>query len=358
MKKLIFIFAIAFLNLFLISNLYSVPKNVLIEYVTGTWCGNCPCGHQTLSTISSQYPQTIILAYHAFSNDPWRNFNGNQIVSLMGFSATPTADINRNVFIGTLNYPLWISSIQSQYSNMPDAAVDIQFAAKSYDPNTGQLSFTVSATALQNLTGVYKINAVITENNLIYPQNVYSQCGTPGVINNYVHNHVTRDMFNGATGENFNTGNTWNMNETINKNFITTIDASWTSDNCDVVVFIYKTESTLASSTIQQAVKTSVSGMVGITGNSSIPSVYTLDQNYPNPFNPATNIKFSIPKDGKVSFKVYDIFGKEVADYIDGNLQRGTYNVQFNGLNLASGIYLYVLKTDNFRDTKKMMLVK
>jgi len=90
----------------------------------------------------------------------------------------------------------------------------------------------------------------------------------------------------------------------------------------------------------------------------SMPTTYTLQQNYPNPFNPSTTIKFSIPKAGNVKLVVYDVLGKEVATLVNNFLNAGQYNFQFNASNLASGIYLYRLETNNFVQTNKMLLMK
>jgi hypothetical protein len=88
------------------------------------------------------------------------------------------------------------------------------------------------------------------------------------------------------------------------------------------------------------------------------PSVFYLGQNYPNPFNPSTNIKYSIPADGNVSLKVYDLLGKEVATLVNEPQQAGTFDVVFDGANLASGVYYYQLITGELAATKKLMLTK
>jgi len=99
--------------------------------------------------------------------------------------------------------------------------------------------------------------------------------------------------------------------------------------------------------------------LVGIHQIGNItPKAYTLEQNYPNPFNPATNIKFSIPKDGFVEILIYDILGKEVAVLVQDPFQAGTYNVDFNAGNLSSGVYFYTIKVNDFTATKKMLLIK
>lgn len=341
----------------------TVPRNVLVEFCTGTWCGWCPCGHQALNSIYSVYPQTIAIAYHggASSADPWKNFYGNGIRALMGFSAYPTAVIDRgntpsNPYV---TYDQWYGKVEYRYTSSPNSNVNLVVTSKNYNETTRELSLTLNATALENLTGQYKVNFVIVENNLIYQQNHYSQCGATGYIPDYVHTHVCRSMVNEPTGENLNSNNIWNLNQTLTKNVVTVLDPEWVSANCKLITFVYKDSSILALANVEQALEERVAGTVGISGNSEeIPNEYSLSQNYPNPFNPATSIKFYLPEDGKVSFKVYDIFGKEVENYVDGFLNKGIYNVQFDGTNLSSGIYFYTFKAGNYFDKKKMVLVK
>jgi len=98
---------------------------------------------------------------------------------------------------------------------------------------------------------------------------------------------------------------------------------------------------------------------VGINNISSIAESYSLSQNFPNPFNPSTSIEFSITRSDIVTLKVYDILGNEVSVLVNNQrYDAGKYRADFNGSNLASGIYYYKLSTGNFTDTKKMMLIK
>ncbi len=85
---------------------------------------------------------------------------------------------------------------------------------------------------------------------------------------------------------------------------------------------------------------------------------YFLSQNYPNPFNPATIINYQIPADGFVTLKVYDILGKEVATLVNEQQKAGRYNVTFNASNLSSGVYIYELRSGEFIQSKKMMLLR
>lgn len=100
-------------------------------------------------------------------------------------------------------------------------------------------------------------------------------------------------------------------------------------------------------------------GLVGISNNNNeIPNEYKLMQNYPNPFNPVTNINFAIPKAGYVELKVYDVLGREAATIVNEFRQAGNYTVDFNASAFASGVYFYTIKSDEFTDTKKMVLIK
>jgi hypothetical protein len=101
------------------------------------------------------------------------------------------------------------------------------------------------------------------------------------------------------------------------------------------------------------------STVTGITdkGNKS-PREYQLSQNYPNPFNPSTTINYSIAKEGNVTLAIYNVTGSKVATIVNGYKPAGSYTVQFNGSNLASGIYLYRLESGNYSAAKKFILMK
>jgi hypothetical protein len=91
---------------------------------------------------------------------------------------------------------------------------------------------------------------------------------------------------------------------------------------------------------------------------SKVPSHFHLDQNYPNPFNPETRIKFALPKPEKVKIEVYNIIGQKIETLLNKSLPAGYHEVEFNGQNLSSGIYLYRIDAGEFHDVKKMVLLK
>lgn len=88
------------------------------------------------------------------------------------------------------------------------------------------------------------------------------------------------------------------------------------------------------------------------------PDSYNLAQNYPNPFNPITTIKYSIPENGNVSLKVYDILGNEVASLVNEEKAPGVYSVTFDASRLSSGVYFYKIQAGSYTSTKKMLLLK
>lgn len=96
---------------------------------------------------------------------------------------------------------------------------------------------------------------------------------------------------------------------------------------------------------------------LGLNGSLEVKE-YSLSQNYPNPFNPTTVINYALPKASKVSLRVYDILGKEVATLVNGYEEMGKYSVQFNAYNIPSGIYFYEIRANDFVKSGKMLLLK
>jgi len=93
-----------------------------------------------------------------------------------------------------------------------------------------------------------------------------------------------------------------------------------------------------------------------------IPSVYSLSQNFPNPFNPATEISFSVPVDAAVTISVFNTIGEQI-DEFSKEYTAGSYRYNFNGNNIPSGIYFYMLNAAGkdgsvFNQTRKMILIK
>ncbi|MCK5573390.1 MAG: T9SS type A sorting domain-containing protein, partial [Bacteroidetes bacterium] len=89
-----------------------------------------------------------------------------------------------------------------------------------------------------------------------------------------------------------------------------------------------------------------------------IPAQFSLDQNYPNPFNPSTVIEFAVPRTSRVTITVFDLLGREVASLVDAVKEPGHYSVTWNAGRVASGVYYYRLTSDDWSQTKRMMVIK
>ena len=101
-----------------------------------------------------------------------------------------------------------------------------------------------------------------------------------------------------------------------------------------------------------------VNFITNISENGVMPKSYSLKQNYPNPFNPSTRISFEIPRKEFVNITVYDLSGKIVQELVNSEIQTGDYTLEFNGANMATGVYFYRIRAGDFSETKKMMLIK
>ena len=102
----------------------------------------------------------------------------------------------------------------------------------------------------------------------------------------------------------------------------------------------------------------SINKLMVISGGIVAPIEYALEQNYPNPFNPSTVIKFSVPEATNVTLTIYNTLGQKVTELVNTKLEAGNYSYQWNAGNVATGMYIYELRTNKFVSVKKMMLMK
>lgn len=131
-----------------------------------------------------------------------------------------------------------------------------------------------------------------------------------------------------------------------------------TKDNTNIIL--------TNNSNINENYKLKNGDKIVLSGNSNsisvksdfTPSDFSLSQNYPNPFNPGTIIKYSIPVDGYVLLTVFNGLGQEIKTIVNEIQKAGNYNIYFEASDLSSGVYYYEIKVGNFRDIKKMMLMK
>ena len=220
----------------------TITRNTVLEYCTGTWCGPCIYSYEILEEeIMPAYPNTIVLAYHDFLNDPFQNFPGNEIVDELGFFAFPSGTIDR--VSGIIGRNDWLNQIQLRSLVAP--AVNIELVGSGYNPGTSVFSINLNFQALENLDGEFRYNVILVQDSLIGPQRDENDV----LIPDYVHNRVVRSMMNGALGEEVITG-PWASGQVINKTFsynIPTIIPAIIPDDCKAVVFIYQNGTPLDS---------------------------------------------------------------------------------------------------------------
>lgn len=98
--------------------------------------------------------------------------------------------------------------------------------------------------------------------------------------------------------------------------------------------------------------------LTSVKENNTPPTKFILNQNYPNPFNTSTKISFNIPNSDWITLKVYDLMGREVRTILSEFRSPGEHSVQFDAQNLSSGVYIYILRSSSFIESKRMVLLK
>lgn len=144
------------------------------------------------------------------------------------------------------------------------------------------------------------------------------------------------------------TGRTWAVQNILNIDTLLTRDMVFVDNNCGWLLCdkgkVYRT--------------TNGDAITDIHGQQSVVYNYSISQNYPNPFNPSTMIKFNIKEKQFVSLVVYNVLGKVVSVLINEEKNAGTHEINFNGVDLSSGVYFYKIQAGEFTSTKKMILLK
>jgi hypothetical protein len=128
-------------------------------------------------------------------------------------------------------------------------------------------------------------------------------------------------------------------------------------DNCELVVWVQDH----GGHEVLQASRISLDDLSPTaTGERelALTSDFRLSQNFPNPFNGSTTISFTLPNDGLVSLKIYDILGRELTELVGERKTAGTHNIQIDSGSLSTGIYIYRLKVDGFIVTKRLTVLK
>ncbi len=179
---------------------------------------------------------------------------------------------------------------------------------------------------------------------------VYSNSGTGalyGIGEEFIRDTMYAVGQNGTVVRSINSGYSWALQSSITGNQLNAVYNKH-----------HNTKFAFAVGDNGIMIKTTNGGIWVQNISTEVPAAFALEQNYPNPFNPETKIKFDVAKQSDVKIIVYDITGREVQTLVNENMKPGVYEVTFEGSGFTSGVYFYKLQTENFTETKRMILVK
>jgi len=275
----------------------------------------------------------------------FKSTNAGTVWNLTGMADTLVVDlIFRDNVLFASNYPAGVkvsSNMGQTWQTVNNGITGTKWA----------FTFTNSPTYLFAGTSDAKIYR--TSNNGINWEQCYSQSPASNAIYSLKY-YANRLIAGTAQGifYSYNQGNNWlPMNDGFPPN---------TEIRSDAIV--YSTLNVYVAAT-NGVYHRPLSQLTSVNPSISILKDFKLEQNYPNPFNPATQISFSLPKDARVTLKVFDVSGKEVAVILNEHKAAGYYTNSFNSNGLSSGIYFYSINAvtgngNKYSEVKKMMLVK
>ncbi len=220
-------------------------RNSLLEYATGTWCSSCACSHQEVyDSIVPNFPNTIVIAYHAGSADPFSTFTGDDIVQTLGYGGLPGGIVDRVTSVMGLTH--WYDAVDDMANNSPGVSLNLQ---TNFDETTRTFDVALNITALTDLNEPHNVQLVITEDSLIADQAGSEFC--PGG-DEFVHNNVARMMLNGVEGEQINNGNNISNGTVIPYTKSFELDEGLVYKNCKLVAFVYRYSLPLSKAYVQQ----------------------------------------------------------------------------------------------------------
>lgn len=200
-RLLLFLVVILFMiSITFIPSFAQTTRTVMIEEFTGTWCGWCPYGADTLTAILKAYSNVRALSFHGgSSSEPMKTPEGDQFISGIGLPGWPSAAIDRVKWPGESKIPIYREKWRNRTTERLNVSSPLSISVSgTYDIYTKKITAYIHLDILQNMAGSYNLNVVIAEDGLNYPQLKYPE---NIYLNPYFHDHVVRKMITGATGK-------------------------------------------------------------------------------------------------------------------------------------------------------------
>jgi hypothetical protein len=338
-----------FLTGFFCTDAFSqAQRKVLFEEWTSSTCGPCASNNPILDAYIAVHRDTLtVVKYHVGwpspGNDPMYLHNPTQSYDRRYYynvNAVPWLNVD-----GIINdvWPFSELNFQNAMNQRMGTPTPMSLSVQDYRIAGDSIKAVVTVTNLTNLSsGNYYLRVMSVEKKITYPS-------PPGTNGETIFWDVFRHAFPSSQGTAISTNAGTYIFEFKYKPCSIEVDSMM-----HTIAFVQNDNNKeTMNSNNSETIITSVEPY-----SKEVPSSFELSQNYPNPFNPFTYIRFAMPKDGSVSLKVYDVLGNEVKTLVEGNHRAGTYNIYFDGSNLASGVYFYRIVAVGFTAVRKMILLK
>jgi len=334
------------------------PRNILIYNLTSTDCGPCSCMDSLFERIIlPEFPRTIIVALHGMGSG-FNTYQGDSARNYFRASYEPSGFIDGLGY--DVDYTAISDSLTQRYARFSEAPVNIHLLSKSWDPNTRQVNFSMDITNLgTELPGLYKINVIVTENNIYHVHRTAEGCSTPDnpyglpFRENYYNHWVARSFVYYSFGDSL-IGPSWPAQHTISRSCSFNIDTAWAPQNCNFVAIVYRNADSLYKANVQQAIIQSVTNGIGVP--ESQPNCETILDIFPNPSMGPANIHLHIATAGFYRLSVFDIHGNEVENLIGENLNPGTLTLKTGFRKYSPALYVAVLTTPWGAITEKFII--
>jgi N-acetylneuraminic acid mutarotase len=336
--------------------------NALMEEGTGTWCGYCPYGADSLKAVIARYPGRVYgISYHG---GPGQNSTDGMWIktvdtwsSLTQLQGWPNGAVNRIKFEGNsficMSRGEWNMRV-SQVIDSLRSPVGINILSASYSRNTHQIEVEVEVFFHRDLTGQVRLNIAQVQDSLNYRQTFYPASGGTTYLFPYYHNHVLRQMIPNDFGEVL-TGQSVTSQTRVRKSFSFASKDSL-RELSRLIVFAHYSDGT----SYGQVLQTEEIDLGTMVTGAEQPAAFdlSLSQNYPNPFTGSSVIEYSVQATSDVQIVVTDMLGREVSRLVNGSVAPGRHAAQFVAGSLPAGLYQLTMRAGNFTQTRTMSLIK
>lgn len=335
--------------------------NVLAEIGTGTWCGFCPYGADSLKAVVNRYPGRVnAITYHGGSaTEPMQTPSTSYWTNVIKLTGWPQGSIHRVVFDGMTSMALsrgaWNPRMEELLQTRR-SPISLNVVSSTYHLASKQTELTIEVLFHRDVTHPIRLNIAQVQDQMNYQQTFYPPGGGSTKLYPYFHDHVLRNMIPSDAGEIISTGSTVVSQTRISKTFnFTSVDS--TIETSRFIIFAHISDG-VSHGEVLQSMQIPLSSFLLDTRALPNPTSFALHANFPNPFNPSTTVDFELPKRSHVAISVSDVLGREVARLADGMHDAGRHHIHFDAHALSPGSYFLNMRSDNFSQTRVITLLR